>query len=113
MISTFLKSKLHMGTVTACELWYDGSIAIDEDLVNAAGMQEYEQIDVYNATNGKRWTTYIILAPKGSGVISVNGPGARNAMEGDRVVLCTYVATESLSYTPNQKYLNTDNTIIE
>lgn len=112
MISTFLKSKLHMGTVTDCELWYDGSVAIDEDLVVAAGMREYEQIDIYNATNGKRWTTYIILAPKGSGTISVNGPGARNAMVGDRVVLCTYVSVDAHMFTPNQIYLNTDNTII-
>lgn len=112
MISTFLKSKLHMGTVTNTELWYDGSVAIDEELVALAGMQEYEQVDIYNVNNGERWTTYIILAPAGSGTISVNGPGARKAITGDRVVLCTYCQTSDESPQPTQVYLTPSNTVI-
>ena len=60
MLSTMLKAKLHLATVTQAELWYDGSCAIDGDLLDLAGLREFEQIDIYNVNNGERFTTYII-----------------------------------------------------
>ena len=111
MMSTFLKSKIHRATVTDTQLYYDGSVAIDPVLVRAAGMQEYEQIDIYNETNGNRWTTYIIFAEEHSGAVSVRGPGARLANEGDKVVMCTYVQTPMRRYTPTQISVDEDNKV--
>lgn len=111
MMSTFLKSKIHRATVTDTQLYYDGSVAIDPVLAKTAGMQEYEQIDIYNETNGNRWTTYIIFAQEGSGAVSVRGPGARLANEGDVVVMCTYVQTPMRRYTPTQVSVDEDNKV--
>ena len=90
MLSTLLKGKLHMAAVTQAELWYDGSCAIDADLVKLAGLQEFEQIDIYNVANGERFTTYVILAEAGSGTISMNGAAARKVQVGDRVIIAAY-----------------------
>ena len=79
-----LKCKLHQACVTHAELDYDGSCAIDKRLLDLAGIQEFEQIDIYNITNGERFTTYAILAEAGSGIISVNGAAAHKARVGDR-----------------------------
>lgn len=114
MISTMLKGKLHMACVTQAELWYDGSCAIDEDLVKLAGLREFEQIDIYNVNNGERFTTYIILAEAGSGTISMNGAAARKVQVGDRVIIGTYAQyseAELLNYKPKLVYLNEDNTV--
>ena len=72
MLSNMLKAKLHMGTVTQAELWYDGSCAIDSNLLKLAGMREFEQIDIYNVNNGERFTTYIIKAEAGSGTVTAS-----------------------------------------
>ena len=85
MLTTLLKGKLHMACVTQAELWYDGSCAIDASLVKLAGLREFEQIDIYNVDNGERFTTYVILAQSGSGVISMNGAAARKVQVGDRI----------------------------
>ena len=90
MQSTLLKGKLHMATVTQAELWYDGSCAIDSDLVALAGLREFERIDIYNVDNGERFSTYIILAEAGSKTISMNGAAARKVQVGDRVIIATY-----------------------
>ena len=90
MLSQMLKGKLHMAKVTQAELWYDGSCAIDADLVALAGLREFEQIDIYNVNNGERFHTYIILAEPGSGTISMNGAAARKVQVGDRVLIATY-----------------------
>jgi len=74
---TFLKSKLHGACVTHSELNYDGSCAIDSDILLQASIHEYERIDIYNITNGERFSTYTILAQPGSGIISVNGAAAQ------------------------------------
>ena len=73
---TMLKCKLHRACVTHSELDYDGSCAIDSKLLDLAGILEFEQIDIYNVTNGERFTTYAIRAARGSGIISVNGAAA-------------------------------------
>ena len=82
MLSNFLKAKLHMASVTQAELWYDGSCAIDADLLALSDMREFEQIDIYNVTNGERFTTYVIVAEAGSGIISINGAAARKCQVG-------------------------------
>lgn len=90
MQSTLLKGKLHMARVTQAELWYDGSCAIDSDLVELAGLREFEKIDIYNVDNGERFSTYVILAESGSKTISMNGAAARKVQVGDRVIIAAY-----------------------
>lgn len=85
-----LKAKIHRATVTHAELDYEGSCAIDEDLLKASGILEYEQIHIYNIANGERFVTYAIRAEAGSGVISVNGAAAHKASPGDLVIICAY-----------------------
>jgi aspartate 1-decarboxylase len=114
VLSTFLKAKLHMASVTQAELWYDGSCAIDADLLKISGMQEFEQIDIYNVTNGERFTTYIIVAEAGSGIISINGAAARKCQVSDRIIIATYGqlnAEEAAQHKPKLVYLNEDNTV--
>ncbi|EFF76170.1 aspartate 1-decarboxylase [Achromobacter piechaudii ATCC 43553] len=85
-----LRAKLHRVTVTEADLHYEGSCGIDEDLLDAAGMREFERIELYNVTNGERFDTYIIKAARGSGAISLNGAAARRAQVGDLLIICTY-----------------------
>lgn len=91
---TMLKSKLHRGTVTEADLNYEGSITVDENLLDAAGMLVYEQVDVLNINNGARFTTYTIPGKRGSGQICVNGAAARLVQKGDLVIICTYKQME-------------------
>ncbi len=112
---TLLKSKLHQAQVTHSELEYEGSCAIDAELLTAAGILEYEQIHIYNLRNGERFITYAIQAEAGSGVISVNGAAAHKASPGDRVIICSYVRLprhEAVNYKPTLVYLGGDNQII-
>ncbi len=90
MYLKFLKAKLHGAHVTHSEVDYDGSCAIDSAILKEANIYEYEKIDIYNITNGKRFSTYTILAHPGSGIISVNGAAAHKAKPGDKLVICTY-----------------------
>jgi aspartate 1-decarboxylase len=90
MNRTMLRAKLHRATVTEADLHYEGSCGIDEDLLDAADMREYEKIELYNVNNGERFSTYIIKAPRGSGEISLNGAAARKAMVGDLLIICAY-----------------------
>jgi aspartate 1-decarboxylase len=85
-----LRAKLHRATVTEADLHYEGSCGIDENLMDAADMREFEQIDLYNINNGERFSTYIIKAQRGSGAISLNGAAARKAHVGDMLIICTY-----------------------
>ena len=114
MLSQMLKGKLHMAKVTQAELWYDGSCAIDADLVALAGLREFEQIDIYNVNNGERFHTYISLAEPGSGTISMNGAAARKVQVGDRVIIATYghySEAELLNYKPKLVYLDENNRV--
>lgn len=111
---TLLKGKLHMARVTQAELWYDGSCAIDSDLVKLAGLREFEQIDIYNIDNGERLTTYVILAEPGSGTISMNGAAARKVQVGDRVIIAAYAQmseAEAEAYKPSLVYLGENNRV--
>lgn len=111
---TLLKGKLHMACVTQAELWYDGSCAIDAELVKLAGLREFERIDIYNVDNGERFSTYVILAESGSRTISMNGAAARKVQVGDRVIIAAYgqlSEAEAENYKPKLVYLNRDNTV--
>ena len=114
MQRTMLKSKIHRVTVTHSELGYEGSCAIDETLMEAADIREYQQIDIYNVTNGERFTTYAIGAPRLSGVISVNGAAARKAAPGDVLIIATYAVyneVELQRYKPEKVYVDSRNRI--
>ena len=109
-----LKCKLHMAAVTQAELWYDGSCAIDEDLVELAGLREFEKIDIYNVTNGERFHTYVILAERGSGIISMNGAAARRVQVGDRIIIASYAQMteqQADSFKPKLVYLDENNRV--
>ncbi len=90
MQRVMLRAKLHRVTVTQADLHYEGSCGIDQDLLDAADMKEFERIELYNVNNGERFSTYIIPAPRGSGEISLNGAAARRAHIGDYLIICTY-----------------------
>ncbi len=95
MLLTMMKSKLHRATVTQADLEYEGSIAIDRDLLDAARILPHEQVDVWNITSGARFTTYAIEAPRGSGVIGVNGAAARLVQKNDRVIIATWAQMDA------------------
>jgi len=114
MHQTLLKAKLHRACVTHSELEYEGSCAIDDELLKAAGIREYEQIHIYNINNGERFSTYAIRAEAGSGIVSVNGAAAHKASPGDRVIICAYVMLdekELASFQPTLVYLDEENNI--
>lgn len=109
-----LKAKLHRVQVTHAELDYEGSCAIDSSLLELAGIREYEQIEIYNVTNGERFTTYAISAEPHSGTISVNGAAAHRARPGDLVIICAYIGLnheELLRHKPNLIYVGDGNRI--
>ncbi|MBE7421252.1 MAG: Aspartate 1-decarboxylase [Rhodocyclaceae bacterium] len=112
MQRTMLKSKLHRVTVTHSELHYEGSCAIDQDLLDAADIREYQQIDIYNVNNGERFTTYAISAERASGIISVNGAAARKASPGDLLIIATYAMydeAELAKFEPDLVYVDSRN----
>jgi len=109
---TLLKCKLHRACVTHAELDYEGSCAIDSRLMELAGIREYEQIQIYNVTNGERFTTYAIRAAADSRVISINGAAAHKASPGDRIIICAYGVydeAELAGFKPKLVYLDEHN----
>jgi aspartate 1-decarboxylase len=109
-----LKCKLHRVTVTHSELDYEGSCAIDTELMEAAGILEYEQIEIYNITNGERFSTYAIKAESGSRIISINGAAAHKADPGDLIIIAAYVSLdeqELKTYEPKLVYVDQSNNI--
>ena len=112
MLTTMLKAKLHRATVTHSELEYEGSCAIDNELLAASGIREYEQIHIYNVNTGSRFVTYAIKAEGSSGVISVNGAAARLASPGDILIICAYVQVPEADldqFKPTLIYLDAKN----
>ena len=90
MFSTMLKGKIHRATVVQAELDYVGSITVDEDLMDAAGIREYEQVQIVDVNNGQRFETYVIAGQRGSGMICLNGAAARCVSVGDKVIIMCY-----------------------
>ncbi|WP_027995166.1 aspartate 1-decarboxylase [Simplicispira psychrophila] len=105
MYRTLLKSKIHRVAATHCELHYEGSCAIDEDLLDAAGMVENEQIHIWNINNGERFVTYAIKGQRGSGMISVNGSAARRASTGDLLIIAAFAQVPEDQVTTHQPQL--------
>jgi aspartate 1-decarboxylase len=90
MLRSFLRAKLHMAKVKEANLLYEGSISIDSELLELAGILPYERVWISNMNNGKRFDTYVIPAPKGSRIIGLNGPAAKKSSVGDRIVIFSY-----------------------
>lgn len=114
MQSTMLKAKLHKARVTHAVLNYEGSCAIDGNLLDMAGIREFEQIQIYNVTSGSRFTTYAIRAEEGSQMISVNGAAAHLADVDDTVIICAYANysdAELINFKPRLIYMNEDNSV--
>ena len=114
MQRTLLKSKLHRVRVTASELEYEGSCAIDENLLDTADIREYERIEIYNVNNGERFSTYAIRGQRGSGMISVNGAAARKAAVGDILIIASYATyneIELANFEPTLVYVDRDNAL--
>ncbi len=114
MYQTMLKAKLHRVSVTQSELGYEGSCAIDETLLEAADIHEYQQIDIYNVNNGERFTTYAIRGARNSGMISVNGAAARKAQVGDLLIIAAYASytpEELKSFSPRLVYVDEHNQV--
>ena len=113
-IFVVLKSKIHRCTITESDINYVGSIAIDENLMDAAALIENEKVHIYNITNGERLETYVIKGQRGSGIISLNGAAARKAAVGDLVIIVSYAsmdADEAASYKPSIIFPDANNKI--
>lgn len=109
---TFLKAKLHRATVTSADIDYEGSISLGRELCRAAGLLEFEQVDVYDVTNGARFTTYVIYGEPGQ--VQVNGAAARLVQPGDRVIIAAYVqlaAAQVANHSPRVVLLGEKNAI--
>ncbi len=116
MLVNMLKGKIHRATVTQAELNYVGSITVDEELLEASGIHEYELVQVVNINNGSRFETYTIAGEKGSGVICLNGAAARQAQTGDKIIIMAYaVMTEEeiKKYPPNIVFVDDENKIVK
>ncbi|KAF1709983.1 aspartate 1-decarboxylase [Pseudoxanthomonas kalamensis DSM 18571] len=109
-----LKAKIHRATVTHSELNYEGSVAIDGLLLDATGIREFEQVHVWDISNGSRFTTYAIRADEGSGIISLNGGAARHVQVGDLVIIAAFASmdeAEVAQFKPKLVYVDGDNRI--
>lgn len=116
MYITMLKSKIHRVTVTQSELNYVGSITIDKGLMDAAGLVEYEKVQVVDIDNGARFETYVITGEQNSGCICLNGAAARCVHVGDKVIIMAYaqmLTNEIENYRPKIVFVNEKNKIIE
>lgn len=94
MLVTMMKGKIHRATVTEADLHYEGSISIDRDLIEAAGLLINERVEIYNIDNGERFATYVIDGGRGTGTIGLNGAAARRVMPGDKVIIVAYAQME-------------------
>jgi aspartate 1-decarboxylase len=115
VLITFLKSKIHRASLTEANLLYEGSIGIDQDLMDAAGIRSFEKVYVLNANNGHRLSTYAIAVPRGSGEVTLNGAAARLGMPRDIVIILAYGIMderECVAYNPKIVYVNDKNLII-
>ena len=114
MLRQILLSKLHRATVTECDINYNGSIKIDAELLEKSGMREFEKVEIFNITNGNRFSTYIIVGERGSGIISINGAAARVVQVGDKVIIMNFGIIEEdkmQDYKPCVVVLNDENRI--
>jgi aspartate 1-decarboxylase len=112
VLRTMMKSKIHRATVTDSNLHYEGSITIDETLMEMANIVQYEQVQIYNVTNGERFTTYAIRGERGAGTICLNGAAAHKAHKDDIIIIATYGTYEEKELTafePRRVYVDEKN----
>ena len=122
MLRTMFKGKIHRATVTDADLHYEGSITIDKNLMEEAGILTYEKVDIYNITNGARFSTYTIDGERGSGEICLNGAAARHVQVGDMIIIVSYVQCEEseiqnlkqtvIQVDENNKIINKEETLL-
>ncbi len=109
-----LNTKIHRATVTASDVNYEGSLTVDRDLMDLAGIVPFEQVKVYNISNGERFDTYVIEGARGSGAIGLNGAAARKGLVGDLIIIATYTAVsaeEMASHKPTILLLDENNRV--
>lgn len=109
---TMLRSKIHRATVTGADLHYEGSVTIDVDLLERADILPYQQVDIWNVTNGERFTTYALAGRRGSGVVCINGAAAHKARAGDLVIIASFGAMtdeEARQWTPRCIFVDARN----
>ena len=114
MLITKLKGKIHRATVTQAELDYVGSITVDQDLLDASGIMEYEKVEIVNINNGERFETYTISGERGSGVICLNGAAARLVHKNDKIIIMAYGlfdAQEAKEHKPYVVFVHEDNKV--
>ncbi len=114
MTVTMLKSKIHRATVTQAELDYIGSITIDEALLKASGIMEYEKVQIVDVNNGQRFETYVIAGEENSGIICLNGAAARCVQKGDKIIIMSYAqfdAEQAKSHKPTVVFVDDSNTV--
>ena len=107
-----LKGKVHRARVTGADLNYEGSIEIDSSLMEAAGIVPFEQVDIWNITNGERFSTYALSAPSGSGTVAINGAAARKVQPGDEIIITAFVSMsekEAQSWKPHVVLVDGEN----
>jgi len=115
MLLEVLRSKIHRARVTQAELHYVGSITLDQDLMDAAGLRENEKVQVVNINNGERLETYVIRGDRGTGIVCLNGPAARKAAVGDIIIVIGYALMspeEAAAYVPKIVFPDADNKVI-
>jgi len=116
MQRTMLKSKIHRARVTGACIDYEGSISIDSSLIEAANLIEYEQVQIYNISNGERFTTYVISGEPGSGTICLNGAAARKVSVNDLIIICAYATleeSECRNFRPSVVLVDSENKIAQ
>ena len=116
MLRAFLRAKIHRATVTRVDIGYEGSLSLDEDILTAAGLWPYERIEVWNVTNGKRFTTYAIRGEKGSGQVEVYGAAGHKVSVGDIIIIAAYGymdESEMELFTPRIVLMDEGNRIAE
>ena len=110
-----MKSKIHRATITSADLHYEGSLTVDEDLLDAANLRVHEEVQVVNVNNGARFSTYVIPGPRGSGVLQLNGAAARLGMAGDLVIVISYGLfdeAEAVRHHPTVVFVDDKNRIV-
>lgn len=115
MLVNMLKGKIHRATVKQAELDYVGSITVDEDLLDASGIYEYEKVQIVDINNGSRFETYTIAGERGSGLICLNGAAARQVQTGDKIIIMAYAVMdekEIKNNPPKVVFVDDDNKIV-
>jgi len=115
MTRFMFKSKIHRAVITQADLYYEGSLTVDADLLDAADLLEYEKVSVVNVNNGERFETYLILGERGSGVICLNGAAARKGAVGDEIIIISYASLseeEARTYKPTVVHVDRRNRIV-